>query len=238
MRNILAMLLVLGLSVVLGPTARANSVTCRTGIGCLNGTDFYDWTANYGQYGSAIPNNSTATSNGGVTTTVNFSGGGAGLRADQTDAGGGGGNFFGNFARGDELLWTNGNGPLNFLNFSQSLSGIGANIQPDGYPDFTAQIQAFDASSSLIESFSENGTSNQNANGSAIFIGLNNDPGIVSVTFSLTSVTSGNPNDFVINQLDIIPGGTTPEPSSLLLLGTGLVGLWPLGRRSIRSVSE
>ena len=39
MRNILAMLLLLGFCVVLAPTAQATSVSCSTGVGCLNGTD-------------------------------------------------------------------------------------------------------------------------------------------------------------------------------------------------------
>ena len=28
--------------------ASASGVTCRTGVGCLNGTDHFDWTTNYG----------------------------------------------------------------------------------------------------------------------------------------------------------------------------------------------
>jgi len=230
-RNGLMVVLALAaFAVSLGSVAEATPVTCRTGLGCLNGTDFFDWTTNYGPEGSPIPNNSTATSSLGVQVTVNFAGGGDGQLIDQ------GVNWSGNFTPGDELLWTEGFGSLNLNGFSQTLSGIGANIQVAFPGDFTALIQAFDAGRGLIGSFSENGTSNGNADGSAIFIGLSDVPGIASATFSVTSCLF-NCENFAINQLDIVTGAVAPvavpAPGTLLLLSAGLVTLdYPRRRRS------
>ncbi|MBV8905002.1 MAG: hypothetical protein JOZ22_15335 [Acidobacteriia bacterium] len=196
--------LVAALALIAVPGARADLTTCRTGPGCLNGTDSYDWTNNYGAPFSPIPNGSTATSNGGATLTVSLAGGGNGERRDQ------GNGWAGNFNPGDELFWTSspGQGPLTFL-FSNPLSGLGANIQSDYFGSFTAQLQAFDINGNLIDSQIENGNSTSNGDGSAIFIGLTNDPGIASATFSLTS-SSNDVNDFAINQLDTVVA--TPEP--------------------------
>ena len=230
-RNGLMVVLALAaFAVSVGSVAEATPVTCRTGLGCLNGTDFFDWTTNYGPEGSPIPNNSTATSSLGVQVTVNFAGGGDGQLIDQ------GVNWSGNFTPGDELLWTEGFGSLNLNGFSQTLSGIGANIQVAFPGDFTALIQAFDAGRGLIGSFSENGTSNGNADGSATFIGLSDVPGIASATFSVTSCLF-NCENFAINQLDIVTGAVAPvavpAPGTLLLLSAGLVTLdYPRRRRS------
>ena len=228
-RNGLMVVLALAaFAVSLGSVAEATPVTCRTGLGCLNGTDFFDWTTNYGPEGSPIPNNSTATSSLGVQVTVNFAGGGDGQLIDQ------GVNWSGNFTPGDELLWTEGFGSLNLNGFSQTLSGIGANIEGDSSGDFTALIQVFDSSRNLIGSFSENGTANSNGDGSAIFIGLSNVPGIASATFSVTFCLVSC-NDFAINQLDIVTGAVAPvavpAPGTLLLLASGLVTLGYLRRR-------
>ena len=84
-----------------------------------------DWTTNYGPPFSSIPQDSIANSNGGNTAQVHFAGGANGERRDQ------GNGWGGNFAPGDELLWTAGdNGPLTFT-FGDTVSGVGANIQAD-----------------------------------------------------------------------------------------------------------
>jgi hypothetical protein len=77
--------------------------------------------------------------------------------------------------------------------------------------------------------FSESGDITGAGDNSSIYIGLlDTTPGITSITFSLV----GGSTDFAINQLSLTNGvSMTPEPSSLLLFGTSLLGLAPFRRK-------
>lgn len=201
---------------VIVQTAAADSVTCRNGPGCLNAPDHFDWTANFGPPFTNIPDNSIATTGGGRQALLTFGSGGEGQRRDQ------GVGWYGNFFPGDELLWTGStDGPMTFTFLNGfTVSGIGTQIEADSPGDFTALLQAYNAQNQLIASFAENGNSNYNNDGSAIFLGVANVPGIAKAVFSLTSC-SADCGDFAINQLDVVPT-EVPEVSSILLLGSGL----------------
>jgi hypothetical protein len=130
----------------------------------------------------------------------------------------------GGFPIGDWVVWTADRGPLT-LTFDQGYYQIGAQIQPDYQGGFTAQI------CDINGCFTEDGTSGGVAYYPAIYIGIASDSPITWVTFDLTSAPY-DPHDFVINEVTLdSPETVTPEPSSLLLFGTGLVGLAGVLRR-------
>ena len=229
-QHMLPVLLGVVLTILMTPRlANANGVTCRFGGYCLNPIAYFDWQHNFGPPFSDIPNDSFIESGHGFVETgmVHFEGGGDGQRRNE------GNGWQGNFTRFEHLLWTNGQGPLTFSCFGPMI-GIGAQIQAHSEGPFTALIQAFDGGGNLIDSFSETGNSNGNEDGSAIYIGLDNEFETFSqVTFSLTDAT-GDLNDFAINQLDILPWSDAPgpaEPMSLVLMGSGLFSVAAVARK-------
>lgn len=151
---------------------------------------------------------------------------GPGERRDE------GNGWNGNFTVGDQLGWTNANGPLTFF-FPNGAQGAGAQIEPNSYGPFTAQIQAFH-NDTLLGTFLENGNSQPTEDGSAIFIGIKDQiDEVTSIVFSIVSCT-GNCSDFAVNLVSvrgISPVGI-PEPASIVLLGSGLLAaLGSLRRR-------
>jgi len=185
--------------------------------------------------GVGVTGNFTATDNTGLVAVVcpsnpscSWSTSGAGMNAGDTDiwafdpnAGGGAGA---------------GTGPIS-LAFSSGLFGAGAYIEGDTSGQYTASIQAFGVSGSLGAAQ----TVTSDGSGDPVFIGLLDSTAadITKIQFSLTSCATGctNLGDFAIDTLQMkdatsAPSGV-PEPSSLLLLGGGLIGMgWARRRKS------
>ena len=130
-------------------------------------------------------------------------------------------------------MWTNspGQGPL-VLQFKTPIAEVGAQIQSDFYGPFVAGIAAYDVNSNLLGFFTEAGFSNANGDGSAIFLGINDDvPEIGSIAYSIVSCTN-DCNDFAISQ--VTTSTATPEPGTLALLGSSVLGLSGFLRRRLR----
>jgi hypothetical protein len=142
-------------------------------------------------------------------------------------------NWFGNLPGEATALWTNspGQGPL-VLQFDHGIAGVGAQIQTDFFGSFTVQMDAYN-DGTLLGSFQESGFSNDNGDDSAIFLGVTDDSAdITMIAYSIVNCTN-DCGDFAISDLTIGTPASTPEPGTLLLLGSGVLGLGKLLRRRL-----
>jgi hypothetical protein len=206
-------------------SARADVMAGSTNRTLFDGNDFVDWGV-LGPENTVLPNPFTVNSNGGLGVDVSEPSGNA-RRVDQSPAGGGG-TWNGNFAPGDELIWTEnapgggGSGPVT-MDFALPIFGGGAQIQINQHfgqvLNFVATIDAYDGGT-LLGTFTEDGLSQFTADNTAIFIGIQDLSG-AGITRLVINATGGPfPNDFAINRLDLLT--SVPEPSSYLLLLTAL----------------
>jgi PEP-CTERM motif len=218
-------LAVLGTAFFALPTKAATIVTNAAALGSID-------TINFSQLG--LPNTpplsspQTVVSGGSVDASLSSA------TSFQTAVQGN--NWFGNFTQGDALVTTGlSGGPNLTLTFATAVSAVGAQIQPGFNGDFTGTITAYGASGTVLGSFSENGFSNNAADGSAIFLGIM-DPtaDIWKVTYTTSDVTA--PNYFALGTVDFSEAevAAVPEPSTwaMMIIGFSFIGFVGLRRKT------
>ena len=220
---LLAMLFLVGISAAL-----ADNVVLITNPAGQQANDFLNW-AQLGTNGTVLKSSFSATSTDGVRVTSGLTNANSVVSVvcpegscSWTMPG------FTGFAAGDSLVWTSdagngGTGPIT-LKFGSKVFGAGAFVQADGPGQFTAQIQAFNGTTSL-GSF----TVASDESGDPVYIGVLDQTAanITSVIIGLSTCV-GLCSDFALDTvyLDSFFSNIKTEPatsitaSSALLAGT------------------
>ena len=212
----------MSLGVLLPSSAQAISfVTSRNALGA---NDYYDW-GTLGSSFTTVNNPSTVTSNLGNNATISQAGGNFEIRQQSNG-------WAGEFAPGDNVLWSQGaNGPITIA-FANPVFGAGAQIQGNYGGSFTANLTAYDVSNNSLGTFNLPGLTNGNSDNSAIFIGVEDSTAsIAKLTFSVP--VANNPQDFAVGRLSVatvpVPAAVPWETDALPVVGSTILfglGLW------------
>ena len=223
-------LLVVCLVFVLGVGTGWATVTGTTNPALFN--DWVDW-CQYGCAGNQLATPQNFVSSLGSTGEVGLVGTLQGFYNLQQ-----GTSWNGNFANGMGLIYNGvsyGNNPTAIAaTLDQSEMGVGAYVQANFYGSFTATITLFDINFQSLGSFTTTGSSDNNV-GAALFIGAFGSAPVWAAQFDVID-QFGN-EDFAIGSLGLTNNtGTTPEPSTLLLLAPSALGLAGVLRRRLKGV--
>jgi len=142
----------------------------------------------------------------------------------------------GNFADNMGVVYNGaayGNTPTDIAaQLDEGVYGVGAYIEADWYGPFSATISLYDGSDLLIGSYSTTGYSAYDP-GTALFIGAYiSNPDVWAVQFDATGIGPYEP-DFAIGTMGLMTTAPIPEPSTLLLMGPSLLGLFGYARRRV-----
>jgi len=180
--------------------------------------DYTDWCVNFGCTGGSFTTPQSWISDDGYTGTVGLNGGFQNFYNLQQGV-----SWNGTFPSGMGLVYNGrlfGNTDAGIVTtFDMGVYAAGAFIQSDYYGPFTAYITLFDQNSLVIGTFSANGYS-QFAPGTALFLGAYDTVPFYAVQFDV--VDQYGINDVAIGTEWF---NTTPEPGTLVLFGSSVLGL-------------
>jgi len=200
-------------------TAKAGSLTLLTSQSQVGTDDYFNW-SQQGPDGTPIPDATLATSVNGNLAAILFGGGTfSGLTSVVCPATPSCSWSNSTFPAGDTLIFTsdgtNANGPL-FLFLGNPVFAAGLALQANASGSFTAEIQVQFTGGGLSSVY----TLNSDSSGDPVFIGLgDSSQEIQGVFFDVTN--SGSNEEFAADTLYT----SAPEPASILLFGSALVGI-------------
>ena len=211
---------------------RKLTLTCFTlAVLLVMGTAFASDTIDWGVLGPAYTVLTTPQRWGSYYLQEGFVGVRNGNDFERRDQGNG---WSGNFFPGEHLIWNQGGFGQTGIDigvlFDVPVYGGGSQIQADYLGPFTATLTAYDIGGFVIGTTVMLGNSTSAGDGSAIFISFTSASRNVSfLDFNVVDQYGGD--SLAIGTVTFYD---TPEPSSLLLLGSGALGLAGVIRRKLR----